>query len=80
MVKLRARHWHHIETFSDMIAGFIINLVLVHTVLHWMGYEISVNQNISMGLIIFCFSYVRKYTLRRIFNGIIGKQYGIFGD
>lgn len=74
-LKIRARHLHLIESLANVVIGYLINLVLIHVLLHWLGYPIQLNENAKMGAIVVAVSFARGYCLRRIFNRIVGKVY-----
>jgi|TARA_R100000656_G_scaffold124543_3_gene102983 hypothetical protein len=74
-MRLRARHLHLAESLANVIIGYFINLVLIHVLLHWLGYPIQLNENAKMGAIVVAVSFARGYCLRRAFNRIVGRVY-----
>ena len=58
-----------------MVIGYAINLVLVYTILHFLGYNIALKDNASMGVIVAMVAFMRGYTIRRMFNRIVNKVY-----
>jgi hypothetical protein len=74
-MKIRARYLHALESMTNVVVGYAINLVLVYTILHFLGYDIGLKDNASMGLIIAVVSFVRGYTIRRVFNRIVNRVY-----
>ena len=74
-MRIRARHLHLAESLANVIIGYIINLVLIHVLLHWLGYPIQLNENAQMGAVVVAVSFARGYCLRRVFNKIVGKVY-----
>lgn len=74
--KVRARHIHHLEVFTDNVVGLVINFLLVFAVYNWMlGQDITMSQNMAGTAIFFVAAYIRKYTLRRWFSNWIGRIY-----
>lgn len=62
--------WSIIETWAQMIIGQIISLT-VQVVLFWlMDIPVTIGQNLFIGAVFFCTSFIRSYTIRRIFNAI----------
>tara|TARA_R110000744_G_scaffold37889_1_gene86635 strand:- start:3665 stop:3898 length:234 start_codon:yes stop_codon:yes gene_type:complete len=74
-MKIRARHLHLIESLANVVVGYLINLVLIHVLLHWLGYPIQLNENAKMGAVVVAVSFARSYWLRRIFNIIVKRSY-----
>ena len=74
-MRLRARHFHLIDSLANVVIGYFINLVLIHVLLHWLGYPIQLNENAQMGAIVVAVSFARGYCLRRVFSRLVGKAY-----
>jgi hypothetical protein len=74
-MKIRARYLHALESMTNVVVGYAINLVLVFAILHFLGYDIALRDNASMGLIIAVVSFARGYTIRRVFNRIVNRVY-----
>ena len=67
---------HHLEVTTDILVGYLINLVVFAIVYNWiMGNNIPLWQNASGGLAFMAVAYVRKYTIRRWFSNWIQKIY-----
>ena len=77
MLRLRARYLHAAESMTNVIVGYLMNLVLVYILLHALGYDIKLLENAGMGLIIACVAFLRGYYIRRIFNNIVQKVYDV---
>ena len=75
VMKIRARYLHAAESMTNVIVGYLINLVLVYSLLHWIGFEITLGQNAAMGVIIAVVSFLRGYVVRRFYNNIIERVY-----
>ena len=56
------------ESATNVVVGYLINLLLVYVILHSMGYSIRAEENMGMGLIIASFSFFRGYWIRKIFS------------
>lgn len=75
-MRLRARHVHAIEALVDNIAGYLINIAMTALVFNWwLGYNVSLTDNLAAGVAFFVIAYIRKYTLRRWFSGVIQRLY-----
>ncbi len=74
-MKIRARYLHALESITNVVVGYAINLVLVYTILHFLGYNIALKDNACMGIIIAMFAFLRGYTIRRVFNRIVNRVY-----
>lgn len=75
-MKIRARYIHALETFIDNALGYLINIgttILVFNML--LGYEISIQDNLTAGVFFFLVAWARKYILRRLFSNWIEKIY-----
>ena len=60
---------------TNVVVGYAINLVLVHTILLFLGFNITLKDNATMGVIIAVVAFVRGYTIRRMFNRIVNRVY-----
>jgi hypothetical protein len=56
------------EAIINVVVGMTINLMLNFAVFPLFGWEISLQQNIALGVIYTVVSIARSYTLRRTFN------------
>ena len=59
---------HALESAVNVLAGYLINLVLVYLILHAMGYGIRPAENAAMSLILASVSFLRGYWIRRLFS------------
>lgn len=75
MMKIRARYLHAAESMTNVVVGYLINLGLVYGLLHWLGFNITLGQNATMGLFIAVVAFLRGYVVRRFYNKLIGKVY-----
>ena len=74
-MKIRARYLHAAESMTNVIVGYLINLVLVYGLLHWLGFDITLGQNAAMGLVIAMVAFLRGYVIRRMYNNLVKKVY-----
>jgi uncharacterized membrane protein len=74
-LKIRARYLHAAESMTNVIVGYLINLGLVYSLLHWIGLQITLGQNAAMGVIIAVVSFLRGYVVRRFYNNLIERVY-----
>jgi hypothetical protein len=58
------------ETISNVVVGLIISLVLNATVFPWLGWAITMQQNLTLAAIYTVVSIIRSYFMRRLFNYI----------
>ena len=61
---MNERRWAHCETWAQMIVGAVLNQL----VLWW--FNIPFSTALTIFSIMFVVSYIRTYTIRRIFHGI----------
>lgn len=54
----------HAEAMTQNIVGLIIAFLVLHL------YGVPMNDSIQIQAILFIASYVRSYTIRRIYNGV----------
>ena len=59
---------HAAESLTNVAVGYVINLVLVYLILHWLGYGIRPAENAGMSLVLACVSFMRGYWIRRVFS------------
>ena len=74
-MKMRARYFHAAESMTNVVVGYLINLVLVYSILHFLGFYIALKDNATMGVIVALVSFMRGYIIRRIFNNVVRKAY-----
>tara|TARA_Y100000310_G_C20226084_1_gene597988 strand:- start:177 stop:404 length:228 start_codon:yes stop_codon:yes gene_type:complete len=74
-MKIRARYLHALESMTNVVVGYAINLVLVYSILHFLGFNIALKDNATMGVIVALVSFMRGYIIRRIFNDVVRKAY-----
>ena len=75
ILKIRARYLHAAESMTNVIVGYLINLGLVYSLLHWLGFDITLGENAAMGIVIAMVAFLRGYVIRRMYNNIIEKVY-----
>ena len=75
MIRFKARYMHMTEAITNVVIGYLINLILVQVILQLLGFDITLSQNATMGFFIALVSFVRGYTIRRLFNNVIKKMY-----
>jgi len=59
---------HAAESATNVIVGYLINLLLVHVLLSLMGYEVKLHENAEIGLVIAIVAFLRGYTIRYVFH------------
>jgi hypothetical protein len=63
-----------IETWTQMIAGYLISVGLQILIFPIFEINISIGTNFVIGLIFFVTSFLRSITIRRIFNALESKH------
>jgi len=58
------------EALLNTVLGYIINIFAQMVIFPLFGIEITLKQNLLIGIIFFVISIVRGYIIRRIFNKI----------
>ncbi len=59
---------HALESATNVIVGYILNVGLVYWLLHWMGYQIQMGQNAGMSLVLAGVAFVRGVCIRKVFS------------
>ncbi len=59
-----------LESFINVLIGYLVALGAQIVVFPLYGLEVSLNQNLQIGLIFTVVSIVRSYLLRRLFNAL----------
>ena len=58
-----------LEAFTNLIVGAVINICLTFFVFNWIyDFNVTLKSNLTMTVIITVFSFIRLYTIRRMFN------------
>jgi len=70
---MQTRLGSFIESWINVIIGFVINLLANILIFPAFGFHISIGTNLKMGLIYTVISVVRSYCIRRWFNARIVK-------
>ena len=66
---VQSRRSSAVESFVNISVGLALAVITQRIVFPWYGIEARVSQNISIAIIFTIVSFVRSYTIRRIFNG-----------
>jgi len=61
---------HAAESVTNVVIGYLINLVLVYTMLHILGYEIRLHENAVIGLVMALVAFLRGYFIRTLFHSM----------
>jgi len=65
---------HAAESLTNVLVGYLINLVLVYFILHWLGYGIRPAENAAMSLVLASVSFLRGWWIRRLFNRLANRR------
>lgn len=66
MAQSKSRSWK--EAFTNIVIGYVINFVANLVVFPMFGYDITIADNIVIGLVFTVISVIRQYVVRRYFN------------
>lgn len=61
-----------LEAFTNIAVGYGVNFVANLLIFPVFGWEISVAQNLALGVFYTLVSFARSYVLRRIYNAFDG--------
>ena len=64
---MQSKSKSHLEVITNQVVGVIIGWVVVYFVFPYLDYPQEIKATIS-SLIFFVMSYIRSYSIRRIFN------------
>ena len=65
---------HAAESLTNVLVGYLINLVLVYLILHWLGYGIRPAENAAMSLVLASVSFLRGWWIRKLFNRLANRR------
>lgn len=57
-----------VEALANVVSGFLIAMALNYVLLHLLGYKIKVSDTFWLTFWFTAASFLRGYTIRRIFN------------
>lgn len=67
---MTARQLHALESTTNVVVGYFINLALVYVLLHGLGYEIRMHENAGIGVVLAFVAFIRGYCVRTAFYKI----------
>jgi hypothetical protein len=70
---MQSRKGSLIEAGINVLIGYWINFIANLTILPMFGFNITLSQNLMIGLIFTVISVARSYIVRRYFNALIHK-------
>lgn len=70
---MQSRKGSLIEALINVLIGYGVSFAANMTVLPLFGFNVTLTQNLLIGLIFTVISVVRSYVVRRYFNGLIMK-------
>ena len=65
---MQTRKQSAIEAMMNIVVGYTINFIANMTLFPLFGWEISVQQNLLLGVLYTLISFARSYLLRRFYN------------
>jgi len=65
---MQTRKQSAIEAVMNILIGYTINFIANFTLFPMFGWEISIQQNLIIGVIYTIISFARSYLLRRFYN------------
>jgi hypothetical protein len=63
-----------IEATANILVGFCMALATQIVVFPWFGMQVSLGDNLAIGLIFTVVSWLRSFGLRRLFNALSSKE------
>lgn len=63
-----------VEAVTNVAVGYLINITANFLIFPLFGWDITLGQNVLMGVFYTVISLVRSYSLRRFYNWRHGKQ------
>jgi hypothetical protein len=70
MTRGQSRHGSAAEAVINVIVGYAINMTANALIFPLFGWQLSLRQNVMLGVFYTVISLVRSYSLRRLFNWI----------
>ena len=67
---MQTRKGSLIETITNLVTGIVMSLIISHFVFPLYGFKVTLEQNFAITAIFTVASFIRSYSLRRIFNHI----------
>jgi len=64
-----------IEAVTNVAVGYLINITANFLIFPLFGWQISLEQNVLLGMFYTVISLLRSYSLRRFYNWRHGKQF-----
>ena len=64
------------ESLINVVIGYLLNLVLVYFMLHFIGYEIRLHENAMISLVMAVVAFLRGYFIRALFDGMNSSKEG----
>lgn len=58
------------ESLANTFSGTVLNLIATQIIMHGMGYQITLSENLLITVVMTVISIGRGYIIRRIFNRI----------
>lgn len=65
---MQTRKQSAIEATANILVGYTINFIANMTLFPLFGWDISVQQNLLLGVLYTLISFARSYMLRRFYN------------
>jgi len=66
----QTRFWSAVETSVSIFTGFWISVATAAVVLPLFNFDVTLNQNMQISAVFTLVSWIRGYTLRRLFEYI----------
>jgi predicted membrane protein len=69
-IKMQTKKHSHYEVLTNQILGIVIGWLIVYFIFPLMGVETNYIHATASTVIFFISSYIRSYTVRRLFNKV----------
>ena len=67
---MQSKKYSRYESIANTIAGLVLSFIVQLLIYPFLNIEVTISENIFITFIFLCVSYLRSYTIRRIFNSI----------
>jgi hypothetical protein len=57
-----------LEAIINALLGYVINSIIAYYTMHALGYHITIEENLSIGVLFVTVSFIKTYLLRRLFT------------
>ena len=70
----QSRRMSLIEAATNVAVGYVLAIITQIVVFPWFGLKANLTEHLTIGIAFVGVSLVRGYLLRRLFEGIVGRE------